>query len=180
MANLIMDIGSGSIKTGLCSALRPSEFPAIVGFPLYPNASWNLQEQRFSVGNEARRKKGVLRIEYPITHGIIKDWDGILRIWDYTLDTLSIVSQEHRFLVTEASKNPISNRETMTQIFFETYHVPAMYVAVQAELVLKAAGRTTGLVVDLSDGVTHQVPVCEGLVMTHEIERLDFAGRDLT
>merc|ERR1719384_2133860 len=56
----------------------------------------------------------------------------------------------------------------MTQIMFETFNTPAMYVAIQAVLSLYASGRTTGIVMDAGDGVSHAVL------------RLDLAGRDLT
>lgn len=88
--------------------------------------------------------------------------------------------RQHPVLLTEAPLNPRLNRDVAAQIFFDTFNVPALFNSVQAVLSLYASGRTTGVVLDAGDGVTHAVPVFEGFSMPHAIRRIDLAGRDVT
>eukprot|EP01083_Nonionella_stella_P193135 713626_1 len=194
---LVIDNGSGMTKAGFAGDDAPrAVFPTVVGritrtgqgamgrFPQYTKLDFvgdeaqSIQQypQSFKFPHGTRYS-----LRNPIEHGIVTHHDDTEKIWHHTFyNELRIQPEEHSVLMTESVLNPLANREKMTNIVFETFNVPALYVAIQNVLSLIASGRTTGVVIDSGDGVTTVVPIYEGHALTDAVNRMDFAGRDLT
>jgi actin-related protein len=179
---LVIDNGSGVVKAGFSGEDAPrSIFPSIVGRPKNLNVLIGVESKDEYLGDEAQQKRGILKISNPIEHGIIKDWDDMEKIWNHTFYVqLDVSPDEHPVLLTEAPLNPKVNREKMTQIMFETFNVPAMYVANPGVLSLYSAGRTTGIVCESGDGITCTTPIYEGFSIPHAVAKLPIGGNDLT
>ncbi len=112
---------------------------------------------------------------------MVIDWDAMEKIWHYIFhDRLQVNPSEHPVLLTESPLNPAKNREKMVEILFENFEVPTIYVSSSAVLSLLASGRTTGLVIDMGESVTHIVPIYKGIPITSAIRRLDIGGRHIT
>ncbi len=178
---VVIDNGSGMIKAGIAGDEAPKVyFPSVVGIPRYKQIEGGDQKDTY-IGEDAMAKRGLLTLQYPLEHGIVHDWDLMKKIWEHCYyDQLKADPEKHPVLLTEAALNPKANREKMIEIFFDDFKVPAFYVFTQAVLALYASGRTTGLVCDSGDGVTHIVVVYDGYSIKHAVKRLNIAGRNLT
>ncbi|CAK5013713.1 unnamed protein product [Meloidogyne enterolobii] len=180
---VVIDNGSGILKAGFAGENAPKcIFGNYVGRPKHTRVMAGALEGDCFIGPKAQEYRGLLALKYPMEHGIVTDWSDMEKIWQYiySSDQLRTEPNEHPILLTEAPLNPQTNREKAAEILFETFNVPALYIQIQAVLSLYSSGRTTGVVLDSGDGVTHVVPIFEGFAIEHGIQRIDIAGRDVT
>ncbi|CAK8692919.1 unnamed protein product [Clavelina lepadiformis] len=183
VAALVVDNGSGMCKAGFAGDDAPrTAFPSIVGWPRHQEVVVGIRKGNCYVGNEAQTKRGTLTLNHPIGYGIITNWDDMEKIWHHTFyNELRVAPANQPVMLTEAPLNPKRNREKMSEIMFETFNVPALYVANQATLSLYAFSRTTGIVLVCGDGVSHTVPINNGYALTNATSAaLGLARRDLT
>ncbi|KAK4664789.1 uncharacterized protein QC763_507660 [Podospora pseudopauciseta] len=185
---IVIDTGSLIMKAGFAGDEYPTTvFPSVVGRPKDHKTSADVCGKENYVGDEAQSKRGILELRYPIEQGVITDWQDVEAIWHHALyHELRVEPHEHPILMEHALFTPDTSKEKMTQIIFETFNVPAFYVALNPSLALYGMGRTTGLVVESGDSVTHAVPLVHGgheglgVPVRDAIRRLDLGGRHIT
>ena len=204
---VVIDNGTGFTKMGYAGNLDPDFVipTAIAEIDKKSNLSVSIKndEYNYYIGeegiNQAKTSKNH-KLYYPMQNGIIESWDLMEKYWHQSIyNYLKCDPQEHNFVLTEPPMNPPENRESIAEIFFETFNVPGLYIGVQAVFALLGCSKThedsgvqmdpdqkkaidtlTGVVVDSGDGVTHIVPICDGFVLGSNIKHIPIAGRKIT
>lgn len=182
---LVCDNGTGFVKCGYAGTNFPEHiFPSMVGRPMLRSSAkvGDIEIKDLMVGDEASQLRSMLECSYPMDNGIVRNWDDMMHVWDYTFGEtkLNVDPKGCKVLLTEPPLNPSKNREKMVEVMFEKYGFDGVFIAIQAVLTLYAQGLLTGVVIDSGDGVTHICPVYEGFALPHLTRRLDIAGRDIT
>ena len=156
-------------------------FPSIIGRARRHATMVGMGRKDRYIADEAIAKRGILELRHPVERGVVTNWSDMESVWHHTFyNELRVKPEEHPVLLTEPPLNPKANREKATQIMFETFNVPAMFIEASGVLALYSTGRMTGIVLHIGDTVTYTMPVYEGYMLGHAVTRLDLAGRDLT
>eukprot|EP00924_Labyrinthula_sp_SR-Ha-C_P002663 maker-scaffold_13-snap-gene-3.58-mRNA-1 protein AED:0.01 eAED:0.03 QI:0/0/0/1/0/0/3/0/742 len=182
MQTLIIDVGSCTIRSGFAGDDEPKvTLPTIVGRPkYYGGCMLGMDHKDAYVGDEAKSKRGVLRLKYPMEYRLVTNWDDMEKIWHHTFyNELRVAPEEHALVLTEPVLNPRTHRERITQILVETFWVPCFCLYNSAVLALYSADKTTGVVLDSGLDVTQIVPIFESCIITYAIIERKFGGRDV-
>ena len=204
---IVLDNGSGYIKAGYSNQKIPEIcIPAMIGREVLRygekidiekiKETKNKKEQKklikqmikerhlkqIMIGDEVTPFRSLLDLSHPISEGLIVDEEDLYKLWDYVLTTKLEIEDpsEKKVIVTEAPQNPISNKIKICEILFEKIGVGALNIEPQAKCALFYEGIETGIVLDSGDGCTHCIPVSDGYILQHCIERMDIAGRHIT
>ena len=135
---------------------HPTVFPSIVGRPILraEERVGSAVIKDIMVGDEAAEHRNYLQVTQPMEHGIVRNWEDMKHLWDYTFDAkLKVDPRGRKVLLTEPPMNPKANRQKMVQVMFEEYGFQGVYVAIQAVLTLYAQGPERTLVSVLRDRI---------------------------
>lgn len=196
---IVLDNGSGTIRCGFSTDEAPRVcYSNILGRPKYQKIDYlpsDINIDDTFVGNEAQVRRGLLKLTYPIEHGMIHDWNSLELIWqqvllhdlmnsgrnsDINTNNIDISLKEHTILITEHPFSLRRQREKICEILFETFGIGGINIGMPSVLALYSTGRTTGVSVDIGDGVCCVAPVYDGFAIPGTVRRINIAGRDIT
>lgn len=179
---VVIDNGSGSSRSGFAGEDAPrSIFPSVVGGHKEGMTHFIATNSGSFVGDQAVSLSKVLSLRHPIERGVVTDWDAMATILHYVFETeLKTKSEDMKVLMTDTILNPAGNREKMTEVMMETFHVPGFHVKNQGILSVYGSGRGCAVTVNIGDGATQIFVIYEGMTVLAANRRLDLAGRDLT
>jgi len=183
---IIIDIGTSSIKAGLSGQEKPSLiFPNYFGEMKYSKSvgSWKDDDKKHIIGNDCNKYFGVVKLKYPLSHGIFNNSEDISSIFDYiysNLDMSITEIKEHPVLIAEPLLNPQENRRNIAKVLFDTYKIEQIFFASQPILSLFSTSSTSGAVLESGDGVTQSCIIYEGYTIPGSFKRINLGGKEVT
>ena len=187
---IVVDIGSGEVKAGFSGEENPKiVFKNYFGIPKYKKVlksydkenKENINDQY--IGDECDKYLGLIKLRYPVNHGIFENEQDILTIFNHIFSKLGINSEEkkeHPILISEPILNPRSNREKIAHILLDNLGIPAIFFASQPILSLLSTSATSGIILESGDSITQSCVVYEGYSIPSSYERYNYGGRDVT
>ncbi|KAK8841904.1 hypothetical protein M9Y10_026856 [Tritrichomonas musculus] len=182
LSTIVIDNGSSVFKAGLAGDEAPKVIiPAAVGrskyAPPYEQAKNNFGDLFF--GSDILLSPD-LKLHYPIERGIVKNWDFLEKLYhNIFYKQLKLNPEEHPVLLTVPTLTPDRNREAYTQIMFETFNVPSIYIGDQASLSLYSSGRDTGIICEVGDDLTQILCKYEKKIIKYTNEYAKLGGQDI-
>lgn len=184
--SIIIDNGSNTCKAGFSSDDMPRvEIPTVIGKPISLGEEDVKDEEEnqldIFVGEEAISKGGILDLLYPINNSIIENFDTMKKVWNHIFyNELLAETKSYPVIVSESPFAPYSSKLEMARVLFEELNVERLYITNTSTLALYANGRTTGIVVDVGHKMTSCVPIYEGFVLNHAVNKIELGGYHLT
>ncbi|KAF9128137.1 hypothetical protein BGW39_005325 [Mortierella sp. 14UC] len=123
-----------------------------------------------------------LTVSTPIQDGIVKDWASMEALWRHVLfKELGIKRSRNAspVLMVVPTDWTKEEHERITQIFFENFNVPGLYLAEEPLMILYGCAAITGLVIDIGHNSTEITPILETQIMRNAIQSIPLAGADI-
>ncbi|CAL6059773.1 Actin [Hexamita inflata] len=177
-----IDSGSANTYLGLVGDNAPrATIATVAGKPRHAGVQAGLDSAKTYVGDELDQKRNLFRMTYPLEKCQIVNWDDMREIWRHSFQNeLRLDASDCVSILSEHPRIDFKARAEICRTFFESYSVKGFYIQNAQILAMIGSGQTTGVTLDIGEGMAHAVPIYEGCQLFHAMRRSDFSGRELT
>ena len=187
--NIIIDLGSNSIKFGFSSDLYPKYIiPTITGKIRQNTFSPIKGYNNYYCGYDALYNSPSLNLSYPLIDNYgkfsskieyLKDFE---KLFQYILKDKLQIEQVFNFniFIIDSIFTSIKEQETIAQILFEKFQIYNLHFEPQSVMTLYSTAKTSGLIVNSGEIHTEIVPIYEGYIICDCINTFPIGGYELT
>ena len=178
---LIVDCGSGYCKAGYSGYIEPTvTIPTAVWHPTSNNMITTDDQSTILFGNQAMEAENGLLV-HPIQKTKIIEWDDYELFLDNLFkNELKIKIEEYGIFITEPPLTLKSSREQLTELLFEKFNAPYIFITNGAVLSSYGAFKYSGFVLDCGYDISTVVPVSNGYPYSSCIQTIDVGGKDVS
>ena len=188
LPNIIIDLGSNSIKFGFSSDLFPKHvIPNMIG-RIKPNSFSPIKNyDNYYCGYDALYNSSSLDLSYPLLDNggkfsskeeYKKDYE---KIFHYIFkEKLQIDEVNYNILLIDSIFTSTKEHETIAQILFEKFKIFNLHFEPQSVMSLYSTSKSSGLVINSGEMFTEIVPIYEGYIISDCINKYPVGGYHLT
>ena len=178
---LIIDCGSGYCKAGYSGYMNPAvTIPTVVWHPQSNNMITKDDESSLLFGNKAMEAENGVLIR-PVKKRKIIEWDDYeIFLNNLFINELKIKTEENGIFITEAPLTLKSSRERLTELLFEKFDIPFIFITNGAVLTSYGAFKYSTFVLDCGYDSSTVIPVDNGYPYSSCIKTIDVGGMDIS
>ncbi|KAL7714721.1 hypothetical protein QTN25_007809 [Entamoeba marina] len=178
---LVIDVGTSSVKALYGGQTNiTTTFPTVVGTSKVINPLIGIDIQSSYVGEEALSKSGVLKLNYPLSNGLITNWNDMEQIWYHTIYyKLKRAPGEHPVVLSHSHNTSQNDLKKTIQIMFESFDVPCLSSFLQEQLSMYSTGKSNGITVQCGESGCTIIPIIDGKANLKNKEVVNVTGNDM-
>ena len=177
---IAIDLGKTNVRVGMAGTRDP--------FLNYPTLTARYRDRKNNkqttfVGNDVFLESTVkANMKSPFDGQMLTNWDSIEKIFDFSFLHLGVNSNNrvnNPIIMNESLAAPLSQRETISQMLFESYDIPSIAFGIDSVFSFYENGYKSGLILGTNHESNYVIPVLDSMPLHNISKRINIGGHQL-
>ncbi|GMM46815.1 Arp5 protein [Pichia kluyveri] len=177
---IAIDLGKTNVRVGMAGTRDP--------FLNYPTLTARYRDRKNNkqttfVGNDVFLESTVkANMKSPFDGQMLTNWDSIEKMFDFSFLHLGVNSNNrvnNPIIMNESLAAPLSQRETISQMLFESYDIPSIAFGIDSVFSFYENGYKSGLILGTNHESNYVIPVLDSMPLHNISKRINIGGHQL-